>query len=552
MPYFRHSATSRLLASGLALAVGFPALAMPPRRAGQRRPAQGPGTGLPPGAAPAAPPSAAALPAAADPWTTVSAELRKKARQKAGIEVKALLAGLNLPYDPELLQFARNLFVDPGLAERSERHYHQEYQDFLVGICNLPAARAGGEAHLQNQARAMFELMLHEVAFMNYFATYLDRYQTKIQQELDHPAHEPAPAGAGARMESAETRQAKRLLILQQQYGPLAQAAAGRPWRRWRDQLNGLGGFPLPSELPLADAITVALDHLERLATHPMPDLPVARNGRRTADRASERARAAYRVGTAELERELGREPAAAAAAAREREAAAAEARRQAEREARRQEAHARHLAAAEAQRQRREQEQMTAHDPLRLKEKAELDARHARLQEDRDAEQTRNESLALAAERLERHCHAELERAAVLLEPAAPEPAAEPAATAAVPERKADGRAVLAVVWSPEAAQELEGLPRTVAQEVSDAIQILQTDGIDLGGVRTKYLCAREDGTAICEVRLRGGRSPWRLLYGRKGGTVEILAVLETGAKHRRAFERRLERVRRTPRPGA
>jgi hypothetical protein len=82
----------------------------------------------------------------------------------------------------------------------------------------------------------------------------------------------------------------------------------------------------------------------------------------------------------------------------------------------------------------------------------------------------------------------------------------------------------MLSVVWDADAQEELRRLPSAERHAVMTAVAKLEAFGDQLGAPHSSQVKGSHAG--IREPRPRAGRSPWRLLYRRLGGTMVILAV--------------------------
>ncbi len=240
-------------------------------------------------------------------------------------------------------------------------------------------------------------------------------------------------------------------------------------------------------------------------------------------DRAAEAERA--RVERAAREREE-----ADAAAEREERRAAERSERRAERKL------ARERARAEWQRERLEQ--AAARVPDRSAE-----AEAAERQAERDELERRETEVEAAAARMQRHFEAEQKRAAGR-EAAETEVRQE---APAVPAARGAGAgagarpAITTDLWSEAAEKQRDKLDCDTDEAIEHALAMLRSDGIDLHNRRTK-LVKNTDGR-VFEMRLEGGRSPFRLLYVHHSPQViEIVRVTPTSAESPAAFQQAVD----------
>lgn len=92
-------------------------------------------------------------------------------------------------------------------------------------------------------------------------------------------------------------------------------------------------------------------------------------------------------------------------------------------------------------------------------------------------------------------------------------------------------------VVHHPDAEEERRQLPSKERDAIAHAIEKLQALGPRLPYPHQSSVRGSKSG--IRELRPRGGRSPWRPLYGRIGDVFVILAVGPEAQHNRRGFDR-------------
>jgi hypothetical protein len=95
----------------------------------------------------------------------------------------------------------------------------------------------------------------------------------------------------------------------------------------------------------------------------------------------------------------------------------------------------------------------------------------------------------------------------------------------------------MLSVAWDADAQEELRRLPSAERRAVMTAVAKLEAFGDQLGAPHSSQVKGSQAG--IRELRPRAGRSPWRVLYRRLGGTMVILAVGPEAGHDRRGFDR-------------
>ena len=77
----------------------------------------------------------------------------------------------------------------------------------------------------------------------------------------------------------------------------------------------------------------------------------------------------------------------------------------------------------------------------------------------------------------------------------------------------------MLSVAWDADAQEELRRLPSAERRAVMTAAAKLEAFGDQLGAPHSSQVKGSHAG--IRELRPRAGRSPWRVLYRRVGGTM-------------------------------
>lgn len=95
-----------------------------------------------------------------------------------------------------------------------------------------------------------------------------------------------------------------------------------------------------------------------------------------------------------------------------------------------------------------------------------------------------------------------------------------------------------LPVVYHPAYEQEWRTLPAAERAALATAVAKLRADS-HLGFPHTSL--ARGGSLGVRELRPRRGKSPWRGLYRRVGGTLVMLAIAPEAERDRRGFEKAL-----------
>jgi hypothetical protein len=98
-------------------------------------------------------------------------------------------------------------------------------------------------------------------------------------------------------------------------------------------------------------------------------------------------------------------------------------------------------------------------------------------------------------------------------------------------------------VRWHPEAEEELRKLPTEEQLALDHAIGKLAALGPRLP---YPHQSAVRGSQGLRELRPRGGRSPWRALYGRRGDSFLIAAVAPEAEVDPRGFQRAARTARR------
>ncbi len=92
-------------------------------------------------------------------------------------------------------------------------------------------------------------------------------------------------------------------------------------------------------------------------------------------------------------------------------------------------------------------------------------------------------------------------------------------------------------VVYHPDAEAERNETPTKERVAIGHVVEKLEALGPDLPYPHQSAVRGSKSG--VRELRPRGGRSPWRPLYGRVGDIFVVLAVGPEAEKDRRGFNR-------------
>jgi len=98
-------------------------------------------------------------------------------------------------------------------------------------------------------------------------------------------------------------------------------------------------------------------------------------------------------------------------------------------------------------------------------------------------------------------------------------------------------------VEWHPRAVEELMRLPKDEQAALDHAVEKLATLG---PGLPYPHQSAVQGQRGLRELRPRGGRSPWRALYKRRGSAFVIAAVAPEAEANSRRFDRAVRLARR------
>jgi hypothetical protein len=406
----------------------------------------------------------------------------------------------------------------------------------------------------------------------------------KLQARLaEHGAKLPA-GGPGETLDRGEAQILQMLFDDQRKYlHEILAQCAGEPWRAWRERLStlppGITQDPAPPwapppgllELPLPEFTTedrwlkaaiglgfsvaelaktipgslpmppppdsgmarLELKQTEMKLRNQIPDQASRQLGRSLESLAQKVELAAQRVRDEGCRAEDRRRN-SAEQAEQERLAALNAARREEAEDALRRTRHEERLGARTRAREQRDQDQL-ALSLARIAERGQA-AEAERRQAELDAEERREVELEAAAARLERHAQNLLARAAAVdveAETPAPDAPEQPATRS-----DGDGPRIARIDWSRLADKQRDALDAETDESIEEAMAMLRSDGVDLRNRRTRYL-QTSDGR-VFEIRLRSGRSVWRLLYVHTGPeAIEIVRVVATSKVSGGVFNR-------------